>query len=206
MENRMPNEFLSIDYQIRRDFHGAKFVSEIKGDMMILEENDGERSKIGHLSAYLIDFGRAFRTRDIDLLADVFEHSPILSKFYSYLLDPETNRLKKGLSNKYGREIPGKILIIESIKIAPDFRGKKWGVHFVQKTIDTFVQWRTDCVALQADFPMIKSGGGNAKEIAASRQRLERYWWMIGLEQINSDSVFLLWHEINEELREELGI
>lgn len=209
MREKNENDFLSIDFSISRDLHDFfdnKFVTEIRGDMfMILEENNGERSKIGHLSASLIDFARAFQTTDLNLYMDVFDHSKTLSDFGHYLLDPKTNTLRRCVSKFSGRETPGKILIFESIEIDPEFRGKKLGLRFVQKTIDTFTTERTDCVALQAS-PILKDGEKSSKEIAGAELKLGHYWGEMGFEPTNKNSVFILWHEINSDLREELRI
>lgn len=120
------------------DDEPSRVVPFIHGDILELSEDSDAESKIGEISAYLLQRGRA-----MDEEENTFEAmdsiSTSTSECFEALLDPETHDWKKSVQKLYSDEIPGHdVLYIEKIELEPSWRGKGIGAQVVRTLIATF--------------------------------------------------------------------
>lgn len=145
------------------------------------EDNDGEDVHVGDASFTLVpDAG----------LIDLFDTLDAVDQELANVASMLTIE-RPDLMPEAGMELGGDLLVLSSLWVAPEYRGRKTG-HAILKAILGTVGRATALVILQAT-PVLTDGGPEegTPEHAAAKKELRRYWKGFGFEEAAGDYLVL---------------
>ena len=191
-----------IDFQIRKRLAQAdlydEYVLEIHGDITYrqidpdIEENP---QHIGHIKVRLIQMGRMINDgANIFELYDSFDQ--YFHDIYGELFDVKNDEFTETLQRQFKELSDGTdVLLIDDVELLPPYRGKRFGLAAVHRTIDVFGPW--NCLVVIALYPpqfceyrdntewkKKMQVDSFVKDEEAARTRLEQYWCLLGFERI----------------------
>jgi len=191
-----------IDFQIRKRLAQAglydEYVLEIHGNITTTKINpdvEQDSQDIGCINARLIQMGRMINDgANIFELYDSFDQ--YLHDIYGELFDVKNDEFTETLQRQFKDLSDGpNILLIDNVQILPQYRGKRFGLATVYRTIDVFGPW--NCLVIIPLYPpQFCEHRNNAewkkkmqvdsfvKDEESARARLEQYWCLLGFEKI----------------------
>ena len=192
-----------IDFQIRKCISKVdpycEYVLEIYGSITSTEITaelvEGKPKRLGHIKARLIQMGRMINDGvNIFELYDSFDQ--YFHDIYGELLDIKNDEFTETLQRQFKELSDGSdVLLIDDVEILPPYRGKRFGLAAVYRTIDVFGPW--NCLVIIPLYPpQFCEHRDNAKwkkemqvdsfvkNEEAARAKLEQYWCILGFERI----------------------
>jgi GNAT superfamily N-acetyltransferase len=135
-ESQMPHIRFTIQVDCE-DEEPSRVVPAFRGEVFEYEEGSDEEFKIGRIDGYLVMRGRAMD--DGDSLFDAMDSiSSSTLECFEALFDNETGEWNERVQSLYEHDIPGhNVVLIETIELDPDHRGKGIGAKVVRETIAT---------------------------------------------------------------------
>jgi GNAT superfamily N-acetyltransferase len=135
-ESQMPHIRFTIQVDCE-DEEPSRVVPAFRGEVFEYEEGSDEEFKIGRIDGYLVMRGRAMD--DGESLFDAMDSiSSSTLECFEALFDNETGEWNERVQSLYEHDIPGHdVVLIETIELEPDHRGKGIGAKVVRETIAT---------------------------------------------------------------------
>lgn len=191
-----------VDFQIRKCLGQVvlydEYVLEIHGNITYRQINpdiEENPQHLGHIKARLIQMGRIINDgKNIFELYDSFDQ--YFHDIYGELFDVENDEFTETLCQQFKELSDGtNVLLIDEVEILPPYRGKRFGLAAVYRTIDVFGAW--NCLVIIPLYPpQFCEHRDNAewkkkmlvdsfvKDEESARAKLEQYWCILGFERI----------------------
>lgn len=182
------------------------YVTDIEGSILYesgpREGNPPQSNVVARLSAYLVRLGEADEHHQDRF--EVFDaHSDTLAGYWNVLFSVRTRELRPALRRQFELSVSD-VLILDTLEIEPEHRGKRLGLSVVDSTIRVFARDPFMLVVCNP-FPMQCGGKQRDDEWRArmepsrfvgnkndAQQRLQRYWQRLGFTPIGTTGYYAL--------------
>lgn len=165
-----------------------------------LEGESDNEVRIGQIDAYLLLRGRALNEHE-SLFEAMDSIDSSVFECYEALFDPESDDWNQSVQNLYGDQISGLgVLIIQSIQLDANYRGKGIGAQVVRETIATF---GSHCGLIASKpFPLQYSNWEDGEHTELRKQpgfeekrladfaRVARFWSDMGFVRLNESDFY----------------
>jgi len=190
----------SIDYRTFSVFTGESddYILDITGDLYVEEwdeeDNCSDPIKIGTINCYFVN------TEEFSALDTLDAHSQELATFMC-LYDEDGNYSDRLLNQIYGCERGNNLFVVAKLEILPEYRGRKFGLFFLQKAIRAFangcsvtaihpspLQFCNSFVDVKDEDEKIKI----QKQFKKATNKLKEYYSRIGFETLEGTNLMIL--------------
>jgi hypothetical protein len=198
MQQQVVMEF-SLRARVRDEPAEEDFIQSIRGRILVGPDTDQCTTGAGQVTATLVQFGEALNYGiSAERLGDGVDG--YIAEYWEALCDGDFG-WKAKVQNQFNAE-PGDLLIVDSVEVYPDFRGRQLGIASVNRLIDVFGPGcgLVACKPLPLQFtPEFKENPVALERLKipaispkAAEIKLREYWCKAGFHALGKTGIYLI--------------
>jgi GNAT superfamily N-acetyltransferase len=176
------------------------YITDLEGHILVPDDGADREVRVGTVSAHSVHLGEAYE--DGVSWFDLLDARSADTAMYAVLIDPERSCYTEWIESTF-EPFGSDLLILDRIRIEPEYRGLGYGLYAAQLMITGFASnGMVACVP--APYELLK--GAAPREIgesrtkrdkpipgwAAAEAKLRKHWSLLGFEQVPNSDVFAL--------------
>ncbi len=199
-----PNDFATIvefklNAEIHEEYGDEDFLHQISGRILVGPNQDECRQEAGLMNATLVQFGEAIdQGIDAMRLGDGIDGG--VAEYWEALCHGDYG-WKEEIQREFHAD-PSNLLIIDTVEVYPEFRGRQLGIAFVNRLIDIFGSGcgLVACKPFPLQFtPPFKNDPAMLKKLHisamtqhAAQHKLRMYWSKAGFRHLRNTGIYLI--------------